>query len=170
MELLQDADGTTYPEYVEMFERFRTALPEWRQRGIETTSLEDYRACATAGGLYVVAHEGRLGGVLAARPGIVRGVPGWEMMEEILDTDLRGRRVAAHVQRRFIDRLDARRGALVLGTIEATNEPSLRTGAACRPRRGRTMVLRAPTRTPGRVDESTEHVARWLQDLARGDV
>lgn len=106
-----------------MFERFLTALPEWRQRGIETTSLEDYRACATAGGLYVVAHEGRLGGVLAARPGIVRGVPGWE----ILDTDLRGRRVAAHVQRRFIDRLDARRGALVLGTIEATNEPSLRT-------------------------------------------
>lgn len=125
-ELRRDERGRTYADYVRMHRSFVSTYPEWSGR-LPRTTLEDYEACARAGGLFVVEVDGEVAGVFAARPDEVRGVPGWVVEEELLADGLRGRGFAALLQRLALERLDARAHPLVLGTIDAANEPSWRT-------------------------------------------
>ncbi len=120
------ADDGSYAVYSDMFDRYLAGNPQWTGR-LQKTTREDYARCAEAGGLYLVGFEGACAGIMAASPGILRGLPGWIVMEELFDDPLRGRGAAAHVQRRFLDQLDPTRGKLVMGTIDAANLPSLRT-------------------------------------------
>lgn len=124
--LRTDATGESYDAYVQIFAAFVAANPAWEGRLARTTS-EDYGACASAGGLFVAEADGAVAGVFAARPGEVRGVPGWLVEEELLSDTLRGRGLAPHLQRMALARLDATNRPLVLGTIDAANEPSWRT-------------------------------------------
>jgi GNAT superfamily N-acetyltransferase len=133
--LRRDDRGETYAAYRALFDAFLAAHPAWVGR-IERTAREDYEACAGAGGLFVAEHEARLVGVFAARPGEVRGVPGWLVEEELLAEGWRGRGLAPLLQRSALARLDAHAHPLVLGTIDAGNAPSRRTAR----RVGRTDV------------------------------
>ncbi len=133
--LQRDETGASYPEYARAFAAFVAENPAWEGRLVRS-SREDYVACADAGGLWVVEHDGRFGGVFAARPGEVRGIPGWIVEEELLGDALRGRGLAPLVQRSALERLDVGERPLVLGTIHADNAASLRTAL----RVGRTDV------------------------------
>jgi hypothetical protein len=126
LRLLADPDGASYPAYAEMYARALAANPAWQGK-LQQTTAEEYTACAHAGGLYVVEVDGDYAGVIAALPGVVRGIPGWVMMEEMLDARFRGRGLARSMQRLLLARLDTQRHGLVLGTINDANLPSLRT-------------------------------------------
>ena len=124
--LRRDERGDTVAAYDRMFAAFVAKHPEWIGR-LPRTAPEDYEACARVGGLFVAEHEGRVVGVFAAHPGDVRGVSGWVVEEELLAEGWRGRGFAPLLQRMVLARLDAREHPLVLGTIDAANQPSLRT-------------------------------------------
>ncbi|MFZ1768797.1 MAG: hypothetical protein WAU00_06355 [Caldilinea sp.] len=126
LRLIADADGASYPAYAELYARALAANPAWKGK-LQRTTEEEYTACAHAGGLYVVEVDGDYAGVIAALPDVVRGIPGWVMMEEMLDTRFRGRGLARPMQRLLLARLDTQRHRLVLGTINDANLPSLRT-------------------------------------------
>lgn len=133
--LRRDDRGATYAAYEGLFEAFVAAHPAWAGR-LARTTREDYEACASVGGLFVAEHQGSVVGVFAARPGEVRGVPGWLIEEELLAEGFRGRGLAPLLQRSALARLDASAHPLVLGTIDAGNAPSWRTAR----RVGRTDV------------------------------
>jgi hypothetical protein len=124
--LRQDRDGNCYHAYERIYSDFMEKNPAWKGR-LQRTSLDDYRECGRVGGLYVVERQGRIVGVLAARPGAIRGVPGWEVIEQILAEELRGQGLAPIVQRMFLERIDSNDRKLVLGTIDGANHASLRT-------------------------------------------
>jgi L-amino acid N-acyltransferase YncA len=124
--LTQDKTGASYDAYVQVFSDFVAKNPAWKGR-LQQTALDDYRECADAGALYVVERERRVVGVLAARPGVIRGVPGWEVVEQILAEELRGQGLAPIIQRSFLEKLPASDRRLVIGTIDAANHASLRT-------------------------------------------
>ena len=124
--LRRDETGASYAEYDRAFSTFVASNPAWEGRLVRS-SREDVMACAAAGGLWVVEHGGRFAGVFAARPGEVRGIPGWVVEEMLLGDALRGRGLAPLVQRLALERLDASERPLVMGTIHADNAASLRT-------------------------------------------
>ncbi len=64
---------------------------------------------------------------MAARSHSLRGITGWEIVEEILGTDYRGKGLGVAMQRLFVSGLDPRQGVLVMGEIADGNLPSLRT-------------------------------------------
>ncbi|TVR88552.1 MAG: hypothetical protein EA416_13295 [Trueperaceae bacterium] len=124
--LNRDRSGASYDPYAAMFDAFIAAHPVWRGR-LPRSERADYQACANAGGLFVAEFGGRIEGVFAARPDQVQGIPGWLVEEEFLGAALRGRGLAPALQRMALAHLDTRDRPLVLGTILADNEPSLRT-------------------------------------------
>ncbi len=124
--LRRDPTGSSYDAYDRVFAAFMAAHPAWEGR-LARTSRDDYRACAEAGGLFVAEVDGEVAGVFAARPGEVRGVPGWLVEEELLADRWRGRGLAPLLQRMALAHLDTATHPLVLGTIDAANQPSLRT-------------------------------------------
>lgn len=125
-DLQRDENGASFETYAQMFDAYVAAHPTWRGRLVRSDRA-DYEACARAGGLFVVEHEGRMEGVFAARPGEVLGIPGWLVEEVLLGDALRGRGLASTLQRMALSRLDARELPLVIGTIHAANHPSMRT-------------------------------------------
>jgi len=124
--LRRDDAGDSYADYERLFADFLAANPAWGARLVRS-SPEAYAACARAGGLFVAEHKGAVAGVFAARPGEVRGVPGWLVEEELLAEGLRGRGLAPLLQRLSLARLDAHERPLVMGTIDAGNLASWHT-------------------------------------------
>lgn len=123
----RDDTGASFDAYVALFDAFLAAHPCWRGGALQRSERDDYMRCASAGGLFVAEHEGRVAGVFAARPGEVRGIPGWLVEEMLLGDALRGRGLATRLQRAALAELDTSHAPLILGTINARNEPSLRT-------------------------------------------
>jgi L-amino acid N-acyltransferase YncA len=151
-ELRRDESGVSHDAYVRLFDAFVAAHPLWHAR-LTCSGLEDFEECARSGGLFVAEYQGQIAGVFAARPGEVNGIPGWLVEEEFLGDALRGRGLASTLQAMALARLDASARPLVMGTIHALNEPSLRTA-----------------RRVGRSDvggwvfvRDTRQSARWLQ-------
>ncbi|MBA2662563.1 MAG: GNAT family N-acetyltransferase [Bradymonadaceae bacterium] len=124
--LSPDPDASSYARYTELYDAFLAAHPTWRDR-LEKSDLDDYLTCAQAGGLFTLEIDGHTAGIIAARPGTLRGLPGWEMVDEILDQSYRGQGLAAPMQHAFFQQLDTQTHPLVLGTIDDANTPSLRT-------------------------------------------
>jgi len=90
-------------------------------------SAEELDACAQAGGLQVCFAQGDVVGLVAAKPGLFQGVEAWEVWDIALAKQFRGRGLSAALQRAALDRLDSSATRVVAGTIDARNEPSLRT-------------------------------------------
>lgn len=118
--------GTAYADYVRWHDEFMRAHPEWEGR-IAKTTRETFDDCAENGVLCSVEIRARRAGVLLARPGTIRGMSGWLMVDELLSSRYRGRGFAARMQRLFLERLDPETHPIVLGTIDDQNLPSLRT-------------------------------------------
>lgn len=124
--LERDETGASYDDYRRSFDAFVAAHPHAAD-DIACTDRSDYEDCASDGALYTIQSGATRIGVIAARPGRLRGIVGWEMVDEILDAGFRGRGLAPPLQRAFLERLDSQRHPLVFGTIAADNLPSLRT-------------------------------------------
>jgi hypothetical protein len=106
------------------------------ERRMTAESRDTLKECERAGALFTLRDGGRLAGLMAARPQTLRGLKGWEIVEEFLWSDYRGHGLAAAMQQRFTSGLDQRHGQLVFGEIHDMNLPSLRTAL----RAGRTDV------------------------------
>lgn len=146
-----DADPTVafYDDYTQMY---GAVQPAPRSSTLESrTSLEQ---CAQAQGLFRVVIDNRLAGVIAARPDSYRSWRGWQVVEEVLHPDYRGRHLAPAMQQAFLRRLLPEREAFLFGTIAADNNPSLRTAL----RVGR-QVLEIGGFVPVDVDPPHSHEA-----------
>ena len=115
-----------YDEYCETYDEFARATPELNER-VARESLASLRACHECGACFRVAVDGEAAGVIAARPEHTDGLEGWVVIEEILAAPFRGRGLGAALQRHLIEVLDDERFPLLTGTIDALNEPSMRT-------------------------------------------
>lgn len=126
LELRCESSGeASYDAYRRIYDELLRACPE-RRDWIRATDRDLYEECVHAGVLATVRRNGSIHGVLAARPGKLRGIPCWEMIEEVLDASLRGRGLAASIQGRFLELLDPEVEGFVMGTIDDRNLPSYR--------------------------------------------
>ena len=119
-----------YEGYREIYDEFLADNPQWHSR-LEIENRESLQECANCGGLYQGLINREFAGLIAARPGRYRGVPGWLIIDEVLAKPFRGRGFAPTMQRKFLDQLDSRECDLVMGTIDDNNHPSLRTAMRC---------------------------------------
>jgi hypothetical protein len=114
-----------YDDYRDAYAEFRTHASFDNVPAPESpASLAD---CERNGALYCLREAGRFAGLMAARPRLLRGIRGWEIVEEILGAEHRGRRLAAVMQKFFVSKFDPALGTLVMGEIADGNLPSLRT-------------------------------------------
>jgi hypothetical protein len=149
--LRKDQHGTSYDAYTRIVADFIEQNPFWAGR-IERTEREDYLECAAVGGVCVVERQGAIGGVFAARPGAIRGIPGWEVVDAILASGLRGRGWAPVLQRMFLEQLDTTVQPLIIGTIDAANTPSLRTALRVGRTDGGGWYFASDPRQPWRIN------------------
>ena len=122
----RDSSGGSYQAYCEIFDDFIRRNPQWLE-DLSKTDASMYEDCARAGVVLQLEADGRIVGIVAARSGAIRGIVGWEIVDEILAHSVRGRGLASSLQRLFLATLDTHRSPLVFGTIAAGNERSLRT-------------------------------------------
>jgi hypothetical protein len=114
-----------YQDYVQAYAEFGAqATFQNPPRPEQLPSLEE---CERRGALYCLRDGARFAGLMAARSHSLRGITGWEIVEEILGTDYRGKGLGVAMQRLFVSGLDPRQGVLVMGEIADGNLPSLRT-------------------------------------------
>jgi hypothetical protein len=130
-----ESAAVCHEQYALAYDDFlsRSVTMEGRMRAESRDTLEE---CERAGALLALRDGDRLAGLMAARPQTLRGVKGWEIVEEFLWSDYRGQGLAVGMQRCFTSALDSLRGELVFGEIHDMNLPSLRTAL----RAGRTDV------------------------------
>jgi hypothetical protein len=126
MSLEADSDLSCYDEYKQMFADFVDHNPN-RQYRLSLEPIETLEQCARNGAMYCLWDGDSLAGVIAARPGTIRGIQAWEMVEEILATNYRGRGLAPIWQRHFLSRLDRSLAALIVGEIDDENISSMKT-------------------------------------------
>jgi RimJ/RimL family protein N-acetyltransferase len=116
--------GTKLQEFYREFHEQRTDLSDH----VPAADADDLQACVVEGGLFGCFVGTELAGIVAAKPGGEEyGVQAWIMWEFILARRYCGKGLAPLLQRAALDQLDAERAPLVLGTIHAKNQPSLRT-------------------------------------------
>jgi hypothetical protein len=130
-----ESAAVCYEEYARAYTGFLAASHAMEGR-MRTESKETLDECARAGALFILRDGDRLAGLMAARPQTLRGIKGWEIVEEFLWDDYRGRGIAPAMQGRFTSGLDNSHAQLVFGEIHDLNVPSLRTAL----RAGRTDV------------------------------
>lgn len=121
-----DSAGEIDTAFLEMYREFHGAVPELAEvvRPAPVEALED---CAKAGGLYGCFAGADFAGVVAAKPDTQYCVDAWLMWDIVLARRHCGKGLAPILQRAVLDRLDAARAPLVVGTIDSRNLPSLRT-------------------------------------------
>ena len=113
-------------------ERARTIYNELARRQPDVTwwaNPEDIESLATSeaeGLLFEVLVEGDSAGVVAAARDDGHGMTGFSVRELCLAASHRGRRLAAGVLQRLVDRLPATRGDVLWGTIHPDNTASRR--------------------------------------------
>ena len=92
----------------------------------QAEDAESLAACADEGLLFEVLLSGEAAGVVAAVRDDAHGMSGFSVEELCLDSDRRGRGLAAGVLQRLVDELPADDGDVLWGTIHPDNAPSLR--------------------------------------------
>ena len=113
-------------DYEEFYRAFHAARPDLKE-AVQVTRLEDLEECAQASGLFACWQGSELVGLVAAKPEQGYGVNAWVMYDILLARMYCGQGLAPVLQRAVLDRLDRSQAPLVLGTIDATNLPSLNT-------------------------------------------
>jgi RimJ/RimL family protein N-acetyltransferase len=114
---------------LELYRSFHVARPDLAD-AVPASGHEALVECATAGGLYGCFEGAELVGVVAGKPDTRHLVDAWLMWDIVLARKYSGKGLAKALQRAVLDRLDATRTPLVVGTIHAQNLPSLRTAAS----------------------------------------
>jgi RimJ/RimL family protein N-acetyltransferase len=121
-----DAAEEVSAAFAGLYQSFHRARPELAE-AVPATKLEALVECAEAGGLYGCFAGAEVVGVMAVKPDNEYCVDAWLMWDIVLARPYCGKGLAPVLQRAVLDRLDAVRAPLVVGTIDARNLPSLRT-------------------------------------------
>lgn len=119
-----EAEG--YDRYSAALNEFLDAHPHCKS-WLSMTSREEFQECEAVGGLHAMWVGDAYAGVIAALPKALRGIAGWEIVEEVVTASNRGRGLAPVMQRLLLERLDPNRGAVIFGTIDDRNRASLKT-------------------------------------------
>lgn len=125
-----------YKRYLQAYRDVHADRPELEGL-VDPEPLEDLERYIEEGFFYEAYVDGRWAGVICAEKSRLYGAHDFEVVEEILAARFRGRGLAPALQRRLIDALPADRNAILYGTIDAPNAPSLATAR----RVGRTDVM-----------------------------
>ncbi|HKO94328.1 MAG TPA: GNAT family N-acetyltransferase [Polyangiaceae bacterium] len=112
--------------FVDLYQRFHEARPELAE-AVPASPLDALEDCAKDEGLYVCSAGAEIVGIVAAKPVAQYSVDAWLMWDIVLARRYCSQGLAPLLQRAVLDRLDGARAALVVGTIDARNLPSLRT-------------------------------------------
>lgn len=133
--LRPDPTAACFEAYTEVYRRDHEAEPE-RRLWLPVEDRPSLLGCGREGGCHQIRVGGEWAGLVAARVGGMRGLSGWEVVDEVLAHPFRGRGLAPHAQRALFRALDAEVAPVIWGTIDARNQASLRTAR----RAGRTDV------------------------------
>jgi hypothetical protein len=112
--------------FAEIYRSFHGARPDLAE-AVPPSPLDALEDCAKAEGLYACFRGTEVVGILAAKPVTQYSVEAWLIWDIVLARQYCGRGLAPVLQRAVLDRLDAARAPLVVGTIDGSNLPSLRT-------------------------------------------
>ncbi len=116
------------------------ARAAWFTERVHPIGAESLQACVAAGGAHWVDADGGSMGLIAVEPRVDRELGGWVVCEEVVRPEHSGNGYGAQAQRALSSVVD---GAMLHGTIDALNAPSLRTAASAgRPRVGAYWWLR----------------------------
>lgn len=121
-----DAASEVDAAFADLYRDFHRARPDLEQAVPPTTSAE-LAECSRAGVLYACFCGTDLVGAVATKPDAQYGVDAWLMWDIVLARAHCGKGLAPILQRAVLDRLDGARAPFVAGTIDARNQPSLRT-------------------------------------------
>ncbi len=125
LEVQTATDLSFFADYARAHARWRAGSPRIGPE-VFPAQEEQLRRCLTEG-VIVTAHvRGRWAGLMAASREPERALEGYSVQELFLDEGLRGRRNAAILQRRLVDRLLDHGRDCLHGTIHRSNLPSLR--------------------------------------------
>lgn len=112
--------------FSQLYQHFHRARPELAE-AVPAAPLGALEECAKAQGLYACFAGAEVVAVVAAKPEAQYAVDAWLMWDIVLARQYCGKGLAPLLQRAVLDRLDSSRAPLVVGTIHAQNQPSLRT-------------------------------------------
>lgn len=135
-----------YDRYVRAYEDVLAGRPDLEGM-VLAEPLEEVERYVEEGLLREVYVDGSWAGVVCAAESPFYGADGHEMIEEVLAKRFRGKGLAPALQRHLIETLLGSENAILHGTIDASNEPSLRT--AKRVGRAVVMVSRFADLEPG---------------------
>lgn len=136
VDLRRPEGSAFYAKYEAVFREFVGEFPRLGAE-LHLETRESLSACEKEGSLYEVFVNGDWAGLIAARESSLFGLTGFEVIEEILARNFRGRGFAPAVQRRLVDTLDGHDNCLIFGTIHSSNQASFRTAL----RTGRIEIL-----------------------------
>jgi RimJ/RimL family protein N-acetyltransferase len=117
---------TSYGEYRCLYETLHSTSPEVSNFARPETR-QSLHECAEHGAFFRVLIDDRNAGFIAARPDEYRQWKGWEIVEEVLHPEFRGKGFGPAVQQALLVKLDNEVAPAVFGTIAAENLPSLKT-------------------------------------------
>lgn len=125
-ELVPITDTSGFERFTNAYRRFVDGHPVLRDE-LWIPDKATFANVVQHGHSYDVVVEGAWAGLIAAVPAPFMGANGWMIHEELLDEAVRGRRLAAPMQRALIERLHADRPGVVHGTIHHRNAASIAT-------------------------------------------
>ena len=116
----------THQCLVPIYEAIYAAWPskaEW----LPMATQHDLQQCAEVGACFMITVDGTKAGVIAAKPDTIRGIGGWTIQVEALNSEFRGRGLAPAAQRLLSENLSVARATLIIGTIDERNPASWKT-------------------------------------------
>lgn len=114
-----------YAWYLKAYADFHSQNPNLKQ-WVPITEQEELEKCASDGLLFQAIVDGKIAGMIGARSEGLLGVPAVYMTELLLTTEFKKQKLAAALQRKFIDSLGPE-FKLIWGTIDAKNLASRKT-------------------------------------------
>ena len=120
------SDWSWYPRFQAGFSSWQSAAGHVGDEVAMATRAE-LEECSLTGKVLCLWDGEVWGGVVAARREDERSVGGYCVVEEFLDTDLRGHGLARHLQRHLVEHLEDTGRDSLWGTVHASNGPSVAT-------------------------------------------
>jgi hypothetical protein len=114
-----------YRRFHDAYEQLFAVKPELRP----LLPVEDEDSLRAAHACFEAWIDDQWAGLVAAGIGDFMGLGGYYMLTQVLAARFRGQGMGPVMQRQLIERLEPRHDGLLWGTIDASNQPSLRTAA-----------------------------------------
>lgn len=135
--LERSKDLSFYDHYAAAYDELHSRYPEHRDY-VTVESLEDMRYYLEVGQVFQVHVDARWAGVVGCYPYQEQGLGGVTVAEMFLDSEHRGRRLGAAVQRQFVEAVQAELAPelapelrLLWGSIDVRNVAAIRTALSC---------------------------------------